>query len=92
MTFNPEKHSPKFKYSDVSEIEVSPTQLKKIKYEAELLRKDVSYIIKCYPYLLEENITSANTKVEETPKLEEKEEEIEEEQTIWDSGNFWGYF
>lgn len=77
MTFNPEKNAPS--KIDMARLKegLSTNQMAKIKYECNLLGKDVQELLYLAPHLFTEGRTSAHTKVIEEVKVEE--EVVEEE-------------
>lgn len=85
--YSPEKNAPKTAISNKKELEISKKQLSRIEYEANLLRKDKMYVIQCYPFLLEEGVTAANTKIQDppstTPPLQEESIIEEEDDDFW---------
>ena len=77
MTHNPEKNAPVKINIERIKQGLSSRQMSKIKYECDLLRKDVQELLYVAPHLFTEGTTAANTTVIE----EEKKPEVSEEKS-----------
>lgn len=94
MTFNPEKNAPIKINLERIKLGLSQEQLQKIKYECDLLRKDIQELLYIAPHLFTEGVTAANTVViKEKKKPEVVEETLEGFKPSEESQNpYGGYY
>lgn len=91
MVFDANKNNPKMLDLDRLSKGLSKEQLAKINYEADLLRMGMETLMKVAPFLFNEGVTAANTKVIKVQEKEPKFYYPDANDDTFDSPDYSGY-